>query len=297
MLLLCSIIYKRVNPVWTNYHTHSNYCDGKERLSGYCDSALRFNMPALGFSSHAPLPFESSWCMKRCSLLSYLDEIRELKDYDENLQVYSGLEVDYLPGLLSPNDFHGVTDYTIGSIHFVDAFDDGTPWEIDSTREVFTRGLDEIFNKDIRAAVRRYFSLTREMLLKGKPTILGHLDKIKIQNTEQRLYNERSMWYRDEVMETISTIAASGCIVEINTRGMYQGKTLEPYPDLWIIKLLAENHIPVTLSSDAHHPKDLVNCFSMFSSKLHSVGIDQLTILKDGSWTQLPFNGKGITIA
>ena len=49
--------------MWANFHTHSNYCDGKGLLDEYVAQAISLGMLSLGFSSHAPLPFESSWCM------------------------------------------------------------------------------------------------------------------------------------------------------------------------------------------------------------------------------------------
>ena len=90
--------------MWSNFHTHSNYCDGKSTLAEIMASAISKNMISLGFSSHAPLPFKSPWCMKTENLESYIYEINQLKKISP-LQIYTGLEVDYIPGKISPDDF------------------------------------------------------------------------------------------------------------------------------------------------------------------------------------------------
>jgi len=43
---------------------HSTYCDGKSELMDYVDQAKKLNMMSIGFSSHAPVPFPTKWCMK-----------------------------------------------------------------------------------------------------------------------------------------------------------------------------------------------------------------------------------------
>jgi histidinol-phosphatase (PHP family) len=49
---------------WTNYHSHCHYCDGKYEPEKYIESALQQGLLAYGFSSHTPLPFETTWAMK-----------------------------------------------------------------------------------------------------------------------------------------------------------------------------------------------------------------------------------------
>src|SRR4051812_3940064 len=116
--------------MWANFHTHSKYCDGKGELQEYINSARKNGVIALGFSSHAPVPFECKWCMKRSNLDAYLDEIEGLQKENSDLEIYKSLEIDFIPGVISPFQFRDQLDYTIGSIHFVDKLPDGKPWEI-----------------------------------------------------------------------------------------------------------------------------------------------------------------------
>src|ERR1700754_2893724 len=117
--------------MWTNYHCHTNYCDGKKPVADVVAEAKAKGMMAIGISSHAPLPFPNKWSMKPEMIDAYLKDIANEKSNSDGIQVYAGLEIDYIPGKISPNTFKDKLDYTIGSVHFVDQYPDGRGWEID----------------------------------------------------------------------------------------------------------------------------------------------------------------------
>lgn len=281
--------------MWVNFHMHSHYCDGKGTLPEYVAAARAQGMPAIGFSSHAPVPFECVWCMQANRLEDYLTAVESLKKLTPDIELYKGLEVDFIPNIISPRDFAQRLDYTVGSVHFVDAFPDGRPWEIDGLHTLFLDGLHVIFNSDIRAVIRRYYELTRQMVQTSPPDVVGHLDKIKIQNIDNKFYSEDDEWYVDEIDRTIDAIAESGSIVEVNTRGLYQKKTTTPYPSPWILERLYSNRIPVTLSSDAHHMPDITNRFDEAAALLLDIGYKHLSILIKGKWQPVSFNAHGIS--
>ena len=277
--------------MWSNFHTHSHYCDGKGKILEYLQAAAHAEVLSIGFSSHAPLPFACSWCMKESAFPDYLDEINRARQTFPHLEVYKGLEVDYIPELVSPLTFSDKLDFTIGSIHFV-GYHDGKGWEIDNTLEVFKDGLKKIFNDDIRAAVTRYLDLTREMLIKAPPDILGHLDKIKV-NARHFSFDESEDWYRDGIRKVVDTIAERRVIVEVNTRGLYKKKSETTYPSPWILEQLRERNIRVTMSSDAHHPQDLIREFDATLALLDDIGFKSITLLKNGMWKEMPLNEYG----
>jgi len=278
--------------MWSNFHTHSNYCDGKGTFQQYLAKQA---VSSIGFSSHAPVPFQCKWCMKSDDLPQYLSEINTLKKTAGSTEVYAGLEIDYIPGKISPLDFAPQLDYTIGSIHFVEAFPDGTPWEIDGQHTLFMEGLNQIFQSDIKAAITCYFELTRLMVQNAQPTIVGHLDKIKIQNIDNKFYHETDQWYQHEVLKTLKAIKSTNAIIEVNTRGLYQKKSNTTYPSPWILQHILELNIPITLSSDAHHPDDIINQFPESAAQLQAIGFKTVSVLKEGKWQQLNFNETGIT--
>jgi histidinol-phosphatase (PHP family) len=263
-------------------------------MQDYVDEAERLNLLSIGFSSHAPVPFDTKWCMKAQELENYIREIENTRKTKPTVDIYAGLEVDFVPNVTSPNLFKEKLDYTIGSVHFVDSLPDGRHWEIDGARTHFLEGLSKIFHNDIQSAISRYFELTREMIATACPTVIGHLDKIKIQNVDGKFFNETESWYQNEVQRTIDLISSSGAIVEVNTRGIYQKKSEATYPSPWILARLQQKNIPITISSDAHHPKDLVNLFSETAILLHSIGFKTITILSEGTWQPFSFNEHGI---
>lgn len=283
--------------MWSNFHTHSSYCDGKEKPVHYVNSALSQNIKSLGFSSHAPLPFECKWSMKEDHLDGYLAEIDSLKAATPELEIYKGLEIDFIPDIISPSKFRDKLDYSIGSIHFVEKLSNGRHWEIDGPHALFSDGLNDIFKNKIKDAVVRYFELTREMVQHDCPSIIGHLDKIKIQNTDNKLFSETDSWYRTAILKTLRCIEESGTIVEVNTRGIYQQRSHTTYPSPWILEVINEKNIPITLSTDAHHPFDIVNQLAQTARMLSKLGFKKIMALKNGEWTQFNFNEYGIAFS
>ena len=193
--------------MWSNFHTHSQYCDGKGALKDYLEAGKKSVLSSIGFSSHAPIPITCKWCMKKEALPLYLQEIESLKTSYQDIEIYKGLEIDFIPGIISPEDYKSVLDYTLGSIHFVDGFE-GRAWEIDGSHQGFKEGLNKIFQNNIR--------------------------------------------------------------YELN--------------------------IPITLSSDAHHPDDLINQFQQTASLLKDIGFKTLSDLRGGLWRQMLFNQDGIIL-
>ena len=115
----------------SNYHTHSRYCDGKGEPREYVEFALANGFSALGFSGHAPLPFNNTFSIHNEDYLAYCNEVRALKEeYRGRIDIRLGLEIDYVPGV--NDDFRpliekGGLDYFIGGVHLVTDPDD-TDW-------------------------------------------------------------------------------------------------------------------------------------------------------------------------
>ena len=283
-----------MDMIWSNYHGHCNYCDGKGKMEDYVKEALNLGMKSMGFSSHVPLPFECPWSMGKEHLPNYIKEARSLKKkYEDRIQLYVGLEVDYIPDIMGPQheDILNLSlDYNIGSVHFVDRFPDGTPFEVDGMRREFVDAIDQIFLGDSKKLVCRYFELIREMLTKSKPTILGHLDKLKVHNVNGVIFGESAGWYKDEVVRTMDVLASNDVILEVSTRGIYKKICNETYPSPWILKLALEREIPVTISSDAHHIREIIGNFDFARSTLLDVGYKEVWQLWNGNWKQFPIN-------
>ncbi len=282
---------------WINYHGHSNYCDGHGRIEEYIQSAIDLHMPAIGISSHAPVPFDCFWTMKEKDLSLYLKELEDLKvKYKDKIDVYKSLEVDYIPGVAGPSivkEKELPLDYLIGSIHFVDSFKDGTPWGIDGNFDDFDAGLQQIFYGDIKTAVQQFYFLTREMIKQGGFDIIGHMDKIKMHNVTEVLFNENEDWYQQELDETLDLIAKNNIIVEINTKSFKKNGLL--FPGKEYFSILKSKGIGITINSDAHYPADLQSNFSFVANELLNVGFSTVKEFMYGEWIDVSFHSNGLS--
>lgn len=268
----------------TNYHSHCHFCDGALSPEDYIFSAIRKGFTSLGFSSHAPVHFFTTWNMRSERLPEYLRYIAEVKEkYRDKIQIYLGLETDYYPGC---KDYRGLPglDYTIGSIHFI--HDDKTDryMPMDGSVEEFTETRDAVFDGNIQALVEAYYELIVAMVETQKPDIVGHLDILKKNNTGNRFFDESASWYRDIVIKTLETIKKHDCIIEINTGGIARGYTTEVYPSRWILKLMREMDIPTVINSDTHHPDQIDFFFRQATELAKAAGYSTQRILLDGVW-------------
>lgn len=282
---------------WTNYHSHSHYCDGKIAPEAHIQAAIEKDFLAFGCSSHASVPFEASWPMKETDKIKYIEEIRSLQEkYKEQIQVYLSLEVDYIPGMIGPRNVAQEMglDYTVGSVHFVDTLENGMPWGIDGTFAEFQQGLTEVFKENIQGAVSRYFELTRQMLEEDCPDILGHMDKVKMHNLNGNFFSEDAAWYKREVMQTLEAAKSAGVVIELNTRGLYKKKTREAYPSTWILEEIYHMGIPLTLNSDSHHPREIDKFYTESATLLHEIGFRELRIFYDNAWQNRSFTPEGL---
>lgn len=283
---------------WTNFHSHTHYCDGEHEVIDYIKHAIHENMPAYGISSHAPVSFQTDWCIPDDQFNSYLQDVRIAKDkFKDKIEVYLGLEIDYIPKVAG-RDRHIVKgielDYFIGSVHFVDTFEDGTHWNIDHTRELFLDGLKKIFSNNFLRASERFYELTHQMIEKDTPDIIGHLDKIKMYNGNNELFDEKNKQYRDQVENILQVIKKSDTIVEVNTRGYYRYGQVDLYPSGWILERIRKLDIPLMLNSDAHNPDEISLGFSYAASILKEIGITKLYSMHGGKWRSFDFDENGL---
>lgn len=282
---------------WSNYHTHSCYCDGKGELEEYIIRAKELNFNALGLSSHAPVPFDTWWTMPKEKLPSYLAEINILKQKynDKNFTLLSSLEVDYVPEMMGPAHLDILSaklDYIIGSVHFVDKFDSGEIWTIDSNIEVFEKGIKEIFGGDVLKAVYRYFNLQMEMIDTEPPHIIGHCDKIRMHNVKKYFFDENAKNYISKVYDLMKFSAEKGVIVEINTKYLERANLLFPAKEHF--KWMRQNKIPVTINSDAHHPDKLTEGFSEVVRLIIDAGYKELWEWNGKEFSPFGFDENGI---
>jgi histidinol-phosphatase (PHP family) len=239
------------------------------------------------------LPFKNGFAIQsEKELDAYCMEIRKLRqDYHDRINILLGLEIDYIQGF-GPG-FQDLKercklDYTIGSVHLVTNGDITKRWFIDGPRvESFDRGLQEVFAGDIKLGAKTYYHQINQMILTEKPDIIGHLDKIKMHNNN-RYFKEDESWYKDLWMETLELIRQSGMVVEVNTRGIYSGRCPDLYPGNEILSKINEMGIPLTISSDAHHPTEVAGHYPDTIMNLQELGFNNVWYVDPSGWRSQP---------
>ncbi len=213
----------------------------------------------LGFSSHAPLPFPTDWNMPLERLDDYAAEIRRLAaDWaaeDPPLDIYLGLEIDWIEGLRSPGDgLFGelALDYSIGSVHFVDLPGAGLV-TVDCPAAEFAANFERS-GGDARRLWREYYRDLAAMIEAGGFDIVGHFDLIRKNNSGGRYFDEDSPEYIGAALEAASLLSGRDLVVEINVGAMSRGILSSPYPSLPILRELRRLDVPITFSADAHEP-------------------------------------------
>ncbi len=274
-----------------NYHTHTHFCDGKSDPESYVKEALRQNMHSLGFSAHSPLPFDTPFAIRWNKLEEYCQVILDLKQkYRDQIPIYLSLEIDYIPGISENFDQlrnRYPLDYTIGSVHLVRPDDRDGLWFIDGPLpEIYDSGLKDLFDNDIRKAVSMYYHSVSQMIAGQHPTLIGHMDKIKMHN-RGRFFTEEEPWYVQLVEETLDTVKSTGGIVEVNTRGIYKKRSDSLYPGIGILQKIKQMKIPVTISTDAHRPEELTAYFDETAKILMEIGFKSVMYLKEGKWDEI----------
>jgi histidinol-phosphatase (PHP family) len=275
----------------TNFHTHCCYCDGSAPPGRYAAAAMEKGFVSLGFSSHAPLPFDNRWALRPEMVSEYIHAVQELKNAcSGKLHIYLGLEIDYIPGITQSirflKDSYSL-DYTIGAVHLVREPHSKKLWFIDGAPEGYDKGLRDIFDMDIRKAVGCYFNQLQDMMLQQKPDIIAHFDKIKM-NNRGRYFSTSESWYLEMIDRTLDVMEQSGQIVEVNTRGIYTKRCDELYPSVKILEELCIRNIPVIVSSDAHKPEELDMEMLETMQVLRSIGFKHIMGFEGGKWRAFP---------
>lgn len=271
----------------TNLHTHTNYCDGKCKTEEMILSAIKCDFQSIGISTHGPVQYKTDWNIDKNKVDEYIDEVLLLKEkYKNKIEVFLGMELDYIPGIgfdEYTKELIKKLDYYIGSVHYMGKLKDNTMWTVDYNLEELIKGVNESFNGNMRLLIEAYYNLLTEMAERFQPPIIGHLDLIKKNNTDNILFNENEEWYVSTVNRCLDVIKKTKSIVEINTGGISRGYTLEQYPSTFILKMIKEKNIPVIINSDAH-TQEGINCkFSEMFELIKSLGFESISLLtKDG---------------
>ena len=256
-------------------HLHTRYSDGNNDAYEYIEEAIRLGLISIGISDHSPVPLDSSWAMKKNDLPKYINELNYLKKtYGKNINVYTGMELDYIQGLDIKKyiDFDELNlDYFIGSVHYIYSDLLNGYGTADNTQENVEKLLNEGFNGDSTAFYTRYYQTLREMIQAYTPVMIAHFDVLEKRNINKVLFNPESESYKDQIEKTLSVIKTS--CVEVNTGAM--AKNIDVlYPSEYILKRCLTKNIPLSVNSDCHFISGLLFAYDKAVSLLKKTGYE-----------------------
>ncbi len=285
--------------VRANYHTHCDFCDGRASAAAMALAARRAGYDVLGFSSHAPLSYPTSWALPVERLDEYAAEVRRLRaawapggeaarDHGP-MEVLLGLEIDWWPGERTPGDgaFDRLgLDFAIGSVHSVEIEGTG-PFTVDGSRAEFEEAIRMRSRGNASRIWQEYYARLGALIDAGGFDILGHFDLVKKNNADGAFFDEGGTDYLDAAFEAAGRLKGRSIVVEINLGGMARGKTREPYPSLPILRELRRLDVPITFCADAHDVPHLGAHLDAARELARQAGYRSVAVLSGGRWTEV----------
>lgn len=257
-----------------NYHSHSEFCDGRAPISEMAEAAFKAGFHRWGISPHGPICCLSSCNMKKEDVDPYIAEVDRMKKlYMGRMEVLAGMEVDYISDCFGPHldYFRNLPlDYRIGSVHFVRA-QDGHPVDVDGPAERFLEYLAKDFSGDLEYTVKTFFAMELEMISHGGFDILGHLDKLADNASHADPNIEDYPWYGKLVEEVIAKAVEKGVKIEINTKKFDTTGRFFPSERWW--SLLRKYGAEIVISTDAHYPDKVSAGYEEARNRLRRYGL------------------------
>ena len=265
----------------SNPHTHTAFCDGKSTAEEQVLSAIAKGFVSLGFSGHAYTPFDLSYCMTPEKYPLYLSELRRLqKVYGDRLQIVPGMEQDSFHPI-DPADFGLPPDapacelpirYRIASVHYIRDPQSGKYYEVDLSQQELGCCRDEVFGGNGLEMVRAYYAECVRNAYEGKGDIIGHFDLIRKLNSGGLFFDEEGEEYQRIALTALDEAIEAGVPFEVNTAGYRNGKQIQPYPAIFLLRRLAERKVPVIVTSDCHDAAQLDFQFDRAAQLLRELG-------------------------
>lgn len=255
---------------YSNYHTHSNLCDGKDSLEELVQKAIELGCPEIGFSGHSYTSFDEDYCMSVEQYKEYMDEIRRLQvAYGGKIRILAGIEQDYYS-----EEIPDGLDYVIGSVHYV--LKKGKYLSVDLSEEDFCSNVRENYGGDFLAFAEDYYKVVGDLYNKTHCDVIGHFDLITKYNEGNRLFDTHDERYVRAVKNALDSIEKSladayeagigtgEVLFEINTGAMARGYRKEAYPADFIIAELFRRGYKLMLNSDCHDREQLLFGFEKY---------------------------------
>ena len=238
-----------------NFHSHTQYCDGRATMEDVVKEAIKQGFLHLGFSPHSPVPLKSPCNMSKDNVQSYLNEVNRLRlVYGDKINLYSSMEIDYInEQWCAKNDYFSSLplDYRLSSIHFIPSMNDCESYiDVDGAYDNFGKKVKTYFNGDIEFVVNQFYSQTLKMIEAGGFDLICHFDKIGNNASSYQQGIENEVWYQKLVRNVFDAIMDYQYIIEINTKAFDEFGRF--FPNQRYFKWIKDYNAPVLINSDVH---------------------------------------------
>lgn len=255
-------------------HVHTQFCDGRNTAEEMVQSALQYGFVSLGFSSHAPQPFDERYAVAHEA--PYRQEVLRLrKKYQGVLPIYLGIERDYF-SFADPKDY----DYFIGSVHYLPNETERCP--VDGAPEMLQKYTETCCGGNGSKTAQTYYAMLAQYVQDMPPSIIGHFDLIRKNNPVLRLFDEDAPAYQRIALEALDAARRTGALLEVNTGGMARGYLPSPYPAMFLLKQWREWGGKVILNSDCHRAPLIAYAFDEAEEYIRAAGFDTAVRLGAG---------------
>lgn len=236
---------------YSNPHTHTVFCDGKNTPEEMLAAAERFGFASLGFSGHAPQPKDVANGFGIQNEDEYIAAVRALQSASKKVRVHQGLEVD-LYAYCKREEY----DYILGAVHYI--YGGGEYHAVDHSAAQNRRCAVEVFGGDTVKMAKAYYDNVAAVIEMLKPDIVAHFDVMtKFIDCGSPIDMEHPE-YRRIAKDVLKLAIENDALIEVNTGGMARGYRTTPYPDDFILRTCREMGGRVILGSDCHNA-DLLN--------------------------------------
>lgn len=244
--------------IYSDLHTHSNFCDGNNTPEEMVISAITKGLKTIGIVVHSYVEFDEKYCVKKSGEKEFISVMKELKGkYRDKIQVLCGVEQD----AFSNTSTEGF-DYVIGSSHYFNVGDKYL--NVDHSPERFISVVKEYFNGDYYNACESYFSNLINSPFMKDADIIGHFDLISKFNEGDKLFSSKHPRYVDAYESALNHLLKYKKPFELNTGAISRGYKKFPYPAKNQIDKILSAGGKLVLSSDAHRVENLAFMFEDF---------------------------------
>ena len=250
--------------MFSNYHTHSLFCDGADSPEELVQEAIRLGCPEIGFSGHSHLA-EDVGSMSEEGTREYCAEVRRLqKQYEGRIRILLGIEQDIFSEIERP-----LFDYVIGAVHYVEK--NGVKYAVDESRESFLAAAEDVYGGDYLAMAEDYYALVGALPEKTGCDIVAHFDLITKYNEGDALFSTADPRYIAAADAALERLLEAGPrpLLEVNTGAMARGWRSEAFPERRIRERWLGEGGKLLLASDCHDRRNLLYAFDEFAALPH----------------------------